>query len=358
MIEIPTDHIRGLVSDEIVEELAAVSAELVTQLKPEIILFTGSIAAGLTHRFSDLDLILVTKAGPTRALRNRAGSVSVDVEVLSWEDYCFAVDYLAAYRASTKNRDWLKISPASLKRYTRLVIGLPMYATTEGREAHARIDRDVLRRVVMSGNANSLASLSEDVAGALAGEQPLTSLEAASLAMRAAMECVLASLDDLYQGPKFLLERLQRSQLPQALIERLLHLLHPGLDAAEDSEVIEEMVRVATVANDIALVNGWDRPARGEDFTSLGSGWDVGGATREPWYSLIRFGDEFGLAGIDRGFAVSAVSARAWSLLGTVPLDRIAQVLAGETGVGENDAAQALSAFVAKMRQEGIVKIP
>ncbi|HET8641097.1 MAG TPA: hypothetical protein VFM37_04120, partial [Pseudonocardiaceae bacterium] len=229
----------------------------------------------------------------------------------SLEEYARTFD---AYRVTPSDRSQLYTvhMQAGLKAVTRLAFGRPLHASPVCEAAYSRIDQDVLRQLVMTECARQVARNAEDAAGAMAVGDPLIALSATAAALHYACETILAAHGDVYLGDSFFWRRLARLDPEAELARTVWHALPENLPWGADSAAVrrraEDGLHLASHLASHALLDGWTRRLVGVPPYAP----QVEGARRNPFFTLLRFGDTITFAGPDKAFRTTEQTARLW----------------------------------------------
>jgi hypothetical protein len=334
--------------------LAAAQAVLgrLVRGQPRLAFVSGSLAAGLGHSASDLDVYLLgpeDEAPPPLGTYNEGG-VHVQINLLTESDAALAIKGCSTFDIDHSNRWQVDLSEGDLIRTVRLGIGTILTNSLPGL-APERERRSIVRRVLISWHSRDLSSDAEDVWGALGSDDLLTGLTASGLALRQGIECALAAGDDLYYGAKFLLRRSMRTSTVSPLLPTLWNLLRdpewppePGLGW----RLCRTRLLVASALSCAASLQGWSQAA-----TKLELPLPVQNEPelrRAPWHVPIRFGDEWALSGPDRGLRISEDLAVFWlNLDGSVAglRDRLTAASGSFASASEDQLTRTLHRFVA-----------
>lgn len=317
------------VADKFVDEthLAAARAVLdrvVDTDKVRLAFVGGSLAAGLGHGMSDVDLYVAAEPGtelPNRAYRE-AGHV-VQINPLSTAKLEQIGAVCAEFTAGRTDRWQVLLSDAELQPSIRYAIGTVLIERDSGLPPTAQALLTV-RHILMTRWAYDVAGFGEDALGALQVGDELTALQASSIAIECALECVLPSVGDVYLGRKFLLRRVARNQALRPVLPEIWD----GLRLPEAPPGVDETTRIVTrrmlfaghlVVN--ALLDGWDAPA--QRIPEYPGHWQDGGPTRVPWVVPVRLADSWGMAGPDAGYRVKEGTVRLWRELDGRTLDEV-----------------------------------
>jgi hypothetical protein len=301
---------------------------------------SGSHAFGLGHATSDVDFyVMATDDGPLESRFYLREGFPVQVNVVTKEK----LDRALAWGGddsefTTANRTMLDVQDDVRKLAIRLSRGHVVHADDAGRALLARFDPAVMRRRVIARQARDCGSHLEDVAGALAARDRNTAFTAARVAVTHACEAALAGCDDIYVGAKFLLRRLARVPALRDVLGQIREALDvptgatPRINSLADDDfavverVLRERARLAAYLTAHTTLEGWESVLTA--FPAMVTG--DRGPLRDPFFTLLRFGDGIGLAGPDKSFRVSPDAGRLWlSLDGTRRTN--------EVGAGEDD---------------------
>lgn len=306
------------------EHIAAartVLSELSSEHSIRLALVSGSLAFGLGHGSSDIDLYVMAhdESKLVGGIYNQDG-YEVQINVLTTNGLRVATEWA---RGSGSNRSTdrraERVDIRVRKLAARLMRGELLHADDDIREELSRIDRDSMRRQWLSVESLTVCRLMEDANGALAANDLDTAFLATRVAVEHACEAALAACDDMYIGSKFLMRRLSRTTQLRPLVAAARSALDmPSDDAfltrrSNDARTYaEEVVMRAGLASHVlsaSMLLGWERPVT-EGFPPYHS--YVEGPSRDPFHTINRFSDGIGLAGPDRGFKLSESAAWLW----------------------------------------------
>jgi hypothetical protein len=283
---------------------------------PDVVGFAflgGSLAVGLGHATSDVDLYAVSDDLPADEIGYEHGGVTVHVSTLRPDAVRKLVDVASEYRATGMSRGQLYLDLKSLVALVRLTTGVPVLATPAWQSVLGGLRRDVVRKIFIARNSNGFVASAEDVAGSLAIGDRYTALGASTLALELAAEATLAAADDLYWGPKFLLRRMARTTVTAPWAPVLWSLLAnafpagPPDDLDQVRRVAEQRLHVGNLLVSCCALEGWDTP-----LTRLPRPDEVGVPTRSPYFAPIRFTDGWALQGPEHAYEVNEATVRLW----------------------------------------------
>ncbi|HEY1573862.1 MAG TPA: hypothetical protein VGG05_21140 [Pseudonocardiaceae bacterium] len=307
---------------------------------PDVVGFAflgGSLAVGLGHATSDVDLYAVSDDLPADEIVHESGGVTVHVSTVRADTVRKLVDLATEYRATGASRDQLYLDLKSLSTLVRLTTGLRVVVTPAWQSVLDGLRRDVVRKIFIARDSNGFVASAEDVAGSLAVGDRYTALGASTLALEFAAEAALAAADDLYWGPKFLLRRMARTTAtaPWApVVWRLLANAFPAGppdDLDQVRRIAEQRLHVGNLLISCCALEGWDRP-----LTRLPSPDEVGVQTRSPYFAPIRFTDGWALQGPEHAYEVNEATVRLWRDLTPTAAGPGPAALAAIGAVGSN----------------------
>ncbi len=323
--------------------------------------FGGSLAVGLGHSLSDLDLYVVPAdagRGTTRLERVRAiDGMMVQVNVVPLQRFRYLVELASELRLRSDDRAQVDLTDRDFTELVRLVTGEAVLVSPRTAGDYARADRAVVRRLLLAKSGLAVTALSEDTAGCLASEDLRTACAAAVLAVHHGAEGLLAGADDLYVGPKFLHRRLSRCPAAQHVEQGLWDLLRGTPAIGSTLEEVERFTRDCLyTANGLigfAMLDGWLEPLHGPVTVTRAAS----GPIRHHDYTLVRYSDAIGVAGPDTAFRVTPEMARLWLYLdGTAWEERRRRLLEPELGFAEQGAdAALLDEALARLVAHGVV---
>lgn len=287
---------------------------------------SGSLAAGLGHAFSDIDVYVATSSG--NFIRQRdyiEDGLVVQINPLSDRELELISRASGEYVATARDRWQLELPEEDLKRVVRYALGTVLADETSCLPPVGQA-WDVSRRILMTGSAYYIGGLAEDALGALQIGDHLTAVKASEIALENALECSLAGAGDIYVGSKFSLRRAARSKALKDILDDLWMLLsNPETQADCLDHVVNRMFFVShLVANSMLL--GWERPmARMPKYVNRHCSGEV---TRSPWAIPVRLSDSWGMVAPDSGFRVNAKTVLLWLLLDGRSIDSLPDAMA------------------------------
>lgn len=271
----------------------------------------GSLAVGLGHAHSDLDVYVVCRQpgpGDRQLLRTRR----VHVNVVGEESARRLADLGSRFVATSADRSQLRLDLPTMSRLVRLATGVVLTVADDWAPVLASVDRTAVRQIVLGRNAIEVVTYAEDAEGALRSGDGYTALTASRLALECAGEAVLAAADDLYVGPKFLPRRLARARATRPLHAELWRLVHrQPVDRPDADRVVRHRLLAANHLVTTALLDGWTDPLRSATLP----GGPGPGPLRSPFCAPMRFTNGFALGMSGRGFRVSENLLRLWHSL-------------------------------------------
>src|SRR5579875_1209636 len=276
---------------------------------------SGSLAAGLGHGMSDIDIYVALNDGVPADLSYRESGFMVQVNPVSAAQVELIAEVCAKYTDTAASRRQTKLADDDLKQSLRYAIST---VTTDRCDILPPLKDSVLtiRRILMNRHAYDLSGFAEDALGALEVQDRLTALQTSHMGVANALECALAGVGDVYFGPKFLLRRCARAPGLRAVLDDGWAYLHqPSLPGSleEVSEFVVQRLLFATHLVTYCLLEAWDEPAaRIPPFEDRRT---EGGPLRSPWVTPVRFADSWGMAGPAIGYRTTAAMVRLWRAL-------------------------------------------
>jgi hypothetical protein len=325
------------------EVLRAVRAEETMSL----VVLSGSLAAGVGHGRSDVDLHVVPRdPGSAPRTTHVVDGVRVQLTVLTTGHLDLVAGLTESYRATRRDRYQIQREGRELWHLIRLLTSRLIWADDEGTRMWSAVRPDIGRQVLMATFAHPVARAAEDAAGMLARGDGLAALHVSKLALADACDVAVCAGGDLYAMRKFLVQRLRRSALAPRLDE-LWSLLNCGpLTTATPAELAAAVRTRLLAANGLvarSLLDHWDGPSH----APYSAGKVVTSYQRSCFHGLMRFADGFALAGPDGSLRVGPAAAHLWASVGEAPEDQLAAVVSTATGrdLPADRAAAALDEF-------------
>jgi hypothetical protein len=295
----------------------AVLAEQATKTRIGLAVLGGSLAVGLGHTLSDVDLYIVYLGPPSPITTVDRQGVQVHIEAMTREAFVALGALGARFQATSDDRRQLFLAESDLKQLVRLATGHRLAHDDIEPELIALLpDRHVVRQILMSRYACDFAVAAEDAFGAADIRDWYTAMAASLAAVLCAAEAALAAADDVYHGAKFLFRRLARTSATCHLVPDLWALTQAPANVAHPHEwartIVERRLLAGSHLLAWSLLDGWERPLdRLPEFPQ----WTAAGPRRHPAYSPLRFVDGVALAGPHKGAQVSEGMLRVWRRL-------------------------------------------
>ncbi|MGE7435351.1 hypothetical protein [Kitasatospora sp. NPDC001175] len=317
------------VADKFVDETHLAAARSVLERvvdtdKVRLAFVGGSLAAGLGHGMSDVDLYVAAEPGTDLPKRGyREGGYVVQINPLSTAQLEQIAAICTEFTASRTDRWQVLVGDVELQPSIRYAIGSVLIDKDSGLPSTDQAKLTV-RKILMTRWAYDVSGFGEDALGALQVGDELTALQSSSIAVECAVECVLAAVGDVYLGRKFLLRRTARNEALREVLPRIwdgLRLPQAPGGIEETTRVVTENMRVAGHLVVNALLDGWDAPA--PHIAACPDHWEDGGPTRSPWVVPVRLSDSWGMAGPDAGYRVKQGTVRLWRELDGRSLDDV-----------------------------------
>jgi hypothetical protein len=300
----------------------------------------GSLAVGLGHAASDVDVYAVGDDLPDTELVYESGGVTVHVAPIRGQAVRRMVEVATEYAATGDERDQLYVDFKTLNLLVRLATCIPILTTPTWASTVDRLRRDVVRKILIARNTNMFVAYAEDVAGALSSGDRYTAIGASAIALEAAMEATLAAADDLYIGPKFLHRRLSRTAVTAPWAPTVWHLLNQTFDEwppADDGleqvrRIVERRLHVGNLLATWAALEGWDTPLRSLPKPASVSPEPL----RSPYFAPIRFTDGWALMGPEHAYETNEATVRLWRDLTPGDDGPLVRALADVGAIGSN----------------------
>ncbi len=321
----------------------------------ELAFLGGSLAVGLGHATSDIDLYVVGPGLPDREMSYQHDGVWVHVNPLAAAKVRDLVALATDYRATGMDRSQLAADVKTLNALVRLATGWRLHANPDWAELLDTMDRGVVRQVLAARHANVFAAYAEDACGALSTGDPLTAVTASQLALESAAEATLAASDDVYLGPKFLFRRLARNPVTAAWSKRIWELTHQELNPASRAAVeatVEERLLAGSHLLAWCAVDGWDAPLTAVPLPDTGSD----GPRRSGLFAPVRFVDGWALIGPEDGYAVSEGTVRLWRRLDGRPWQELLAALPAQEPTLAGHTAGEIGAALTTLAKLGAVE--
>jgi Nucleotidyltransferase domain len=339
------------------EQVAAATGVLAQLDGAELAFLGGSLAVGLGHAMSDIDLYVVGPDLPERELSYQHRGVWVHVNPLSAAKVRELAALATEYRATGMDRSQLAADAKTLNALVRLATGWRLHATPEWTELLATLSDDVIRQVLTARHSNVFVAYAEDAHGALRTGDLLTATTASHLAVESACEATLASAGDLYLGPKFLFRRLARNPVTAPWSMRIWELSYqtvdPGSRAAVEAIVTDRLFAGSQLVAWCA-VDGWEQPlAALPDPAPMTR---AGGPLRSGLFAPVRFVDGWALIGPDDGYEVSEGTVRLWRRLDGRPWPELLAALPSEEPSLAGHTAGEVGSAVTNLAKFGVVE--
>jgi hypothetical protein len=342
------------------EEILAIAREATERCAAEaplgLAVVSGSLAMGLGHALSDLDLYLVRADGSTAPGRTFSiNSRTVQVNPLNTAKLRLLVDHVDGFRVESRDRSQLSLTVPDYKLLLRLTNGTPLSADPTHRALFDALDRETVRKLVILRHACYAVELQEDVHGAITSGDLVTAMASSHRALLHALESGLGGVGEVYDHEKVALRRLGRHPGTAHLLEPAWTLLNCGLPLDAPPEELAGVARRRALLTShligYAVLHGWDAPAaRLPPFQVAQAG-----PLRRYDYGLLRFANGIALSGRDDGARVTEPMARLWLALDGRPFDELASSPALE---GISVTPEKLRAALGKLADTGAAEVP
>jgi hypothetical protein len=295
--------------------------------KPALAFFSGSIAAGLGHVTSDLDIhVVLGDAAKLPRSTYMLNDCRIQITYVDEQLFLGVSELCREFVATKADRTQAELSPDILWNISRTASSELVSGSKHMTAAYRAVRRSVARKILLVNFARPVGNLTQDSFGFLEiGDIP-SAYAASVLALRNATEALLAGFGDLYAVEKFAIARLARSQSAD-ICDFLWKSVYAGALQPTESTVRNNLWAANSLASS-ALLTGWD-----VDMKSKPSTQPVGGGpVRSPFWSLLRFSDCFALAGPNASLRISEAVARMWNSLDGRNLPEVIDVSAGDAG--------------------------
>lgn len=317
----------------------------------------GSLAAGLGHDLSDVDLDVVSDGIQRRHVVVARDGHQVQVNAISTAEIERLVELGSRFVATSINEAEMDLDDRTLTRLVRLTIGRTVYVSGGFAARYAELDRSVVRKLVMSRDALQCAALAEDTLGALRYGDWTTALAASGQVLAYAADCALSAADDLYLAPKFLHRRMSRCAAVAELAAEVWSGIScgppHGADGDEVSASVTARLLLANFLVGSAMLDGWEQPLRNAGAFSLGTG----AVRRDAFHVPMRSSTAVGLVGPDRGFKLSEPMVRLWHALDGRSWDTVLTGLRRHADFRTVDDTE-VRAAVDKLVRQGVAAVP
>ncbi|MEU5876470.1 nucleotidyltransferase domain-containing protein [Spirillospora sp. NPDC047279] len=329
----------------------------------------GSRAAGLAHARSDLDVILVFATDAERNacdadrlphdLRKHDG-LALDLIKITTADLERLRDTACARAEASREIHRPGFMLGSFREWallTRVVTGDVMFAEPRVRALLECLDRDALRRDVMTHSALCLASLVEDVAGTLGSGDLATALAASEEGLRTSVDAALAGCDDLWVGRKFLQRRMARNPFLARILDEHGHRVFGGFSASFDESVVRDTIRwrLALAGHLLgrSLLDAWSGPVDGLPLFNV----PASGPVRNPCYAPVRWAGGFGLmVGVDVVHRLTEDSFHLWNLCDGRGTEDVISDFAGRTRGGASGGGAWARGQIRDWESQGVLR--
>lgn len=277
----------------------------------ELVVLGGSLVAGLGHGFSDLDLYVTPADGREVSTRRvTIDDVATQLNPVSSDSAAELAADFGEYRVSAADRGQLIRMVPHLKLLSRLAMGRVLHVGADFEPTWKRFDPDAVRRLFITHHARQVSRFTEDALGGLRTGDALIAIQSAETALRYGCETAMAACGDFFVGESFFWRRLTRADGSGTLARQAWRLLRGeprwGADQAEVAAAVRRTVRLATDLAGYAQLDGW---AHAMPAPPAGVGRH---GARNPFFTIVRFGDTVALAGPGRGLRSNEATARLW----------------------------------------------
>ncbi len=299
----------------------------------ELAFLGGSLAAGLGHATSDVNLYAVGQAPAGTAAVFRSGGVVVRALALRSCAVHARLQLADAYRMTDAKHPQATASWGDLSALVDMTLGRVLYASPQWRQLMADLRTNAVRELLIARHAADGAAAVSEAFGALISGDLYTAYSVSEMALVSACEAMLCAAGDLYFGRKYLSRRLSRVPMEQQCRDELTRLLNfPWLVAdGQDSQAVRRLVDDRLLAANMllasAVLEGWESDS-GQPVHAVPAAGSSGGPRRSPYFAPVRYADGFTLAGPGAAYDVSEPTLRLWRRLDGRPLGELMCVLA------------------------------
>ncbi|WP_043735187.1 hypothetical protein [Nocardia asiatica] len=285
---------------------------------------SGSLAAGLGHGMSDIDVYVCAEPSiDVRDTSYREGRWEVQITPISLPRLEEMARVCDRYAVTTDDRWQADLSDPELVRAVRYAIGTVLVDHNSGLPTPERAQR-TLRQVLITKQAWTLSGLIEDALGALQIGDTLTAAQASFLAVEEAVQCALVGAGDLYIGRKFMLRRLARCKPLRSVLPQILDALYLPVPWDDTPATEHAVTRRSLLCGQLVshtVIDCWD--SSGTKFPVAEDNWSRGGPTRSPWAVPVRLADSWGIVAPDTGYSTTEGLIRVWRELDGRPVQQI-----------------------------------
>jgi hypothetical protein len=314
---------------------------------------SGSLAAGLGHANSDLDIHVVLASG--RNLEHpfaRKDGLKVQLNVVPEQVIGELAEATRGYEVRPSNRDQVPIESARLWQMARTCES----EFLDGEDAellslYRSIDRAVAGKLIAFRFAAEAGLFAEDAYGMLARGDIRSSLVAARMALACSAEVAVALLGDLYALPKFLLARLERHAEFDDCIVGIWDLLQRAPEWSNLEAIAELIPRILRAGQQLSadgLLSHWSGGGAAYRLPPLAND----GPKRDPERGLLRFEGTWGIAGPTEQLRVGEDMARLWAACNGQSRDGVQSELIAQ---GVDAPSEELAAQIQRLQQRGVL---
>lgn len=299
----------------------------------ELAFLGGSLAVGLGHATSDVDLYTVGDPHPHDCSVFSEGGIVVRVRTTKAHVLDDLLRLGERYQLTDGRHPQATASWDDLYGLVNLATGRVLHASPEWQRRLAALRTDAVQELLITRHAAAGASAASNAFGALTSGDLYTAHSASELALVSACEAALCAQGDIYFGRTFLLRRLARSAMGPTCREHLARLLSftgPVTDPSDSCRVRRDVEERLLVANMLLASVALDHGQRdGDGVTHFEPArHPTQGPRRSPYFVPVRYADGYTLTGASGTYDVSEAMLRLWRWLDGGRLDDLVRVLA------------------------------
>lgn len=320
---------------------------------------SGSLAVGLGHGTSDVDILAVM---PDES-RLRSGSVhtagfEVHFNPIGVSQFRDLVDLSSADVPESQHRG-VSIPIDRLQLLGKLRLARILVSSDSCEAIRRRISSQKLRQQFMEKLAVRVSDSCDTCFGCLSIHDYSSSLAASDAALRLSCDVLLASVEDFYCFSKSLFRQLARQPLAASVAPLVWELLQSPSLKEPEAEVVHLIRNRLFVANDIVfwcMRNASEGPLTSAipeiSFEPVASD----GPRRSPFFTPIRFEGGMVLYGLAREFELSRENLELWRLFDGSPLMATFSRLAKILGVATEEIVDYATTSTEEMVVKGLVE--
>jgi len=332
---------------------------------------SGSLYANLATDRSDVDLYVLAEESALRSLNVpgrisatgrdivhiRRHGITVDIEPRTVERLRHLVDKYSVFTFDLGHPDQVSLSPVELNDVVRLYLGESIGASDIVRDLQQRLNRTVLRQLVITHYASRCNHLLRDILGQWQRGDSVSLAHVARNVLNLALQAFAAGVDEIYVGDKWVWVKLARSM--RGLSYRNLvgvafgvrSRVHYGALSTNLIRVAEDWILTSQALLCAALLDGWEAASASVHWQPLlfNSARSKTSMRRSPLWFPLRTRNEVYIASHDEALTAGVDGLRLWSLCDGRSADAVVDAMLSILGNGRRQTRISVERYLNRL---------